>query len=381
MKAIINGNFVMPEGVYSGLALVFDQKIRAFVDAETLPADVERVDARGGWVFPGLIDVHIHGYMGEDASDGSFAGIRTMAEGVAAHGVTGFLPTTMTVSYAELETAFQQIARAMEASGAEDWFGARVLGCNAEGPFINAAKKGAQAEENIRVPDAAFLKRHADVIRLFTIAPEVPGAMGCIREMAATDMRISMGHTAATYAQAKAAIDAGVTQATHLFNAMTPLNHREPGVVGAALSDDRVYCELIADTFHVDPALFAMVAKLKGDKLVLITDCVRCGGMPDGVYTLGGQQVFLHGIECRLEDGTIAGSTLTMERAVRNVYEHTGLPLNQVVNMGSLNPARVLGIEKRKGTLNVGSDADIVLLDEDFRVQRTIIAGRTVYRG
>ena len=381
MKAIINGNFVMPEGVKTGLALVFDQQIRGYVDAETLPADVERVDANGGWVFPGLIDMHIHGYLGADASDGSFAGIKTMAEGVAAHGVTGFLPTTMTVSYAALEAAFAVIGQAMEKSGAEDWFGARVLGCNAEGPFINAKKKGAQAEEHIRVPDAAFLKRHADVIRMFTIAPEVPGAMGCIREMAATDMRISMGHTAATYAQAKAAIDAGVRQATHLFNAMTPLNHREPGVVGAALADDRVCCELIADTFHVNKALFSLVARQKGDQLVLITDCLRCGGMPDGVYTLGGQDVYLSGIECRLEDGTIAGSTLTLDRAVRNMLANTDLTVSQAVNLASRNPARALGIEKRKGTLNVGSDADIALLDGNMNVRRTYVEGRLVYRG
>ena len=381
MRAIINGNYVLPDGVCSGRALVFDRMIRGFVDEETLPVDVERIDAEGGWVWPGLIDLHIHGYLGADASDGDFAGLRTMAAGIAAHGVTAFLPTTMTVSYPELEAAFAGIGRAMGASAGEDWFGARVLGCNAEGPFLNPAKKGAQAEENIRVGDPAFLRHHADVIRLFTIAPEMPGGMACIRDMAETGLRISLGHTAATYAQAEAAIAAGASHITHLFNAMTPLNHREPGVVGAALTDDRVSCELIADTFHVDKALFGLVARQKGDKLVLITDCLRCGGMSDGEYTLGGQKVYLRGIECRLGDGTIAGSTLTMERAVRNMLENTDLPVHLAVNMGSLNAARVLGLEERKGTLNAGGDADIVLLDRDFRVRRTIVEGRTVYRG
>ena len=381
MKAIVNGRYVMPDGIYSGQALVYEQTIRAFAEESTLAEEVERYDAQGCYVIPGLIDLHIHGYLGADASDGDFEGLKTMAYGVAAHGVTAFLPTTMTVSYSELETAFAQIGRAMDASAAEDWFGARVLGCNAEGPFLNPARKGAQSEAHIRPGDSALLRRHADVIRLFTIAPEMPGNMACIREMAGSGIRISLGHTAATYAQAEAAFDAGASHVTHLFNAMTGLNHREPGVVGAALTDDRVSCELIADTFHVDKALFPLVARQKGEKLVLITDCVRSGGMPDGEYTLGGQKIYVRGIECRLADGTIAGSVLTLERAVKNMWDYAGLPLHEAVNMASLSPARVLGIEAHKGTLNPGGDADIVVLDRDFHIKRTIVEGRTVYRG
>ena len=378
MKAIVNGKIVMPDGVVSGRVLAFDERIYGWMDAP--PEGAEIIDAEGGYVLPGLIDVHIHGFLGEDASDGSFEGIRKMAEGIAAHGVTSFLPTTMTVSFEDLEAAFDAIARAMRASGEENWRGARVLGVNAEGPFLNPEKKGAQALEHIRPGDSAFLKRHADVVRLFTIAPEVSGNMDCIREMAAAGMPISMGHTAATYAQAKAAIDAGARHATHLFNAMTPINHREPGTVGAALTDDRVSCELIADTFHVHPALFSLVARQKRDKLVLITDCVRSGGLADGEYELGGQMVFVHGIECRLADGTIAGSMLTMERAVKNMYEHSGLPLHEVANMASLYPARVIGVEARKGSLEVGRDADIAILDANFAVRRTILEGRTIFR-
>ena len=232
-------------------------------------------------MLPGLIDMHIHGYLGADASDGSFEGLRTMAEGVAKNGVTAFLPTTMTVSYAELRAAFQQIRAAMEASLRPDWPGARVLGANAEGPFIAPSRKGAQAAENIRPGDAAFLQEHLDVIRVFTIAPEEPGNLDCIREMAGKCL-ISMGHTAATYAQAVAGIEAGVRHVTHLFNAQTPLSHREPGVVGAALTDDRVSCELIADTFHVSRHLFLLVTRMKGDHMVLITDCTRAGGLRTG---------------------------------------------------------------------------------------------------
>ena len=309
MQAIINGKIVLPDRLAEGCALLFDEKIQGVVPAAQVPAGAKVIDAAGGLVIPGLIDMHIHGYLGEDASDGSFEGIRTMAEGVAKNGVTGFLPTTMTVSYDELRAAFAQIRRGVEESAKETWQGAQILGVNAEGPFINPAKKGAQAGEHIRPGDAEFLKANLDVIRVFTIAPEMPGNMDCIREMAGRTL-ISMGHTAATYDQAAAAIEAGVGHVTHLFNAQTPLMHRDPGVVGAALTDARVSCELIADTFHVSRHLFPLVSRMKGDKLVLITDCTRAGGLEDGEYTLGGQPIFVKGIVCRLADGSFAGSVL-----------------------------------------------------------------------
>lgn len=378
MQAIVNGKIVLPDRLVEGSALLFAQKIEGVVALSEVPADAERIDAAGGYVIPGLIDMHIHGYLGEDASDGSFDGLRTMAEGVAKNGVTGFLPTTMTVSYDELRAAFAQIRRAAEASEGPDWQGAQVLGVNVEGPYINASKKGAQAGANIRSGDAAFLKEYLDIIRVFTIAPEVPGNMDCIREMAGKTL-ISMGHTGATYDEAAAAIEAGVRHVTHLFNAQTPLMHRDPGVVGAALSDDRVSCELIADTFHVSAKLFPLVSRLKGDMLVLITDCTRAGGLADGEYTLGGQPIFVKGIECRLADGTIAGSVLKLNSAVKNLLDNTKLPVWEAVNAASLNPARRIGVDARKGSLEKGKDADIAICDENFAVRRTILGGRSVY--
>ena len=376
MKAIINGKILLPDGVVSGKALLFDRAVTGLSD--TVPADCETIDAQGLCVSPGFVDVHIHGYLGEDASDGSFEGICTMAEGVAKNGVTGFLPTTMTVSYEELRAAFAQIRRGMAESTQGEWQGAQILGVNAEGPFINPSKKGAQAGEHIRPGDADFLKENLDVIRVFTIAPEMPGNMDCIREMAGRTL-ISMGHTAATYDQAAAAIDAGVGHVTHLFNAQTPLMHRDPGVVGAALTDDRVSCELIADTFHVSRHLFPLVSRMKGDKLVLITDCTRAGGLEDGEYTLGGQPIFVKGIECRLADGTIAGSVLKLNAAVRNLLENSSLKLWEAVNAASLNPAKRIGVDAAKGSLESGKDADIVLCDCDFNIRRTILGGRTIY--
>ena len=381
MKAIVNGRIVAPHAVIRGKVLLYDERVIGIVDPGETPEGVETLDAKGNYVIPGLVDMHIHGYMGEDASDGSFEGLKTMARGVAKNGVTSFLPTTMTVSYDELRLAFSQIRRAMEESRLDSWDGAAVVGANAEGPFINITKKGAQAGEHVRPGDPAFLKEFADVIRVFTIAPEVEGNLDCIREMARdTSMLISMGHTAANFDQAQAGIEAGVRHVTHLFNAQTGLLHRDPGVVGAALLDSRVSCELIADTFHVHKALFQLVASLKGEQMVLITDCTRAGGMPDGEYTLGGQPIFVKGIECRLKDGTIAGSVLKLNEAVRNVLANTDLTVSQAVNMASLNPARRIGLSASKGSIEAGKDADFAIVDDAIDVRATILGGRVIYQ-
>lgn len=376
MKAIVNGKIILPDSIVEGRALLFDEKIAGL--SETVPEGAEIIDAKGRYVAPGLVDIHIHGYLGEDTSDGSVEGIRKMAEGIVKNGVTAWLPTTMTVSYDDLRRAFDAVRVLMDKKNNPK--GAQIMGVHAEGPFINPSKKGAQAVEYIRPADAPFLIENSDVIRIVTIAPEMPGALDCIREVTEkTSVLVSMGHTAANYETAKAGIEAGVRHATHLFNAMTPLNHRDPGVVGASLADDRVSTELIADTFHISPDLFGLVAKVKGDNLILITDCTRAGGLEDGEYTLGGQPIFVKGIECRLADGTIAGSVLKLNNAIRNMRDHTSLPLEQIVRMASINAARCIGLDKTKGSLEAGKDADIILADENFAVSETIIAGETVW--
>ena len=376
MKAIVNGKIILPDSIVEGRALLFDEKIAGL--SETVPEGAEIIDAKGRYVAPGLVDIHIHGYLGEDISDGSVEGIRKMAEGIVKNGVTAWLPTTMTVSYDDLRRAFDAVRVLMDKKNNPK--GAQIMGVHAEGPFINPSKKGAQAVEYIRPADAPFLIENSDVIRIVTIAPEMPGALDCIREVTEkTSILVSMGHTAANYETAKAGIEAGVRHATHLFNAMTPLNHRDPGVVGASLADDRVSTELIADTFHISPDLFGLVAKVKGDNLILITDCTRAGGLEDGEYTLGGQPIFVKGIECRLADGTIAGSVLKLNNAIRNMRDHTSLPLEQIVRMASINAARCIGLDKTKGSLEAGKDADIILADENFAVSETIIAGETVW--
>ena len=202
----------------------------------------------------------------------------------------------------------------------------------------------------------------------------------CIKRLAAeSDVLVSMGHTDAKFEEAVSAVKDGVKHATHLFNAMSALAHRNPGVVGAALACDEVSVEVIADTFHINPGLYAIVAKAKADKMVLITDCTRAGGMPDGEYDLGGQPIFLKGIECRLADGTIAGSVLKLNHAVKNVLDHTALPVHEVFNMASLNPAKAIGCASRIGSLEQGKDADIIITDENINIIRTIKKGRTIY--
>lgn len=374
MKCIVNGRLVMTDSVMTGMAIVFDEKIRAIVpEHEINREEYEIIDARGNLVAPGLVDIHIHGYLGEDASDGCADGLKKMAAGIAGNGVTSWCPTTMTIDKSEIVAAFDT-ARKVRAE--QECYGAKILGINCEGPFINPSKKGAQPSEFILPPDGDFIVEHADILKLFTVAPEMDGAKECI-DTVYKDGRVlvSMGHTGATFEEANEGIEVGVRHATHLFNAMTALQHRNPGVVGAALSDERVSCELIADTFHVNPGLYKLVAKAKGEKLCLITDCMRAGGMEDGDYTLGGQHVIKTGIQCLLEDGTIAGSVLKLNDAVRNLKDYTELSLPEVFACASLNPAKAVGEADSIGSLEIGKCADIIICDDNINVLTTFIEG------
>ena len=379
MKAIVNGRILLPDREVRGKALLFGETITGIVNPDEARAD-EIIDADGAYVAPGLIDTHIHGYMGDDASDGDADGLRRMAIRLAGNGVTAFLPTTMTVPRETLEKAFEQIREVMAESREPGFAGAEIAGCHAEGPFINPARTGAQSPEAIRPPDAEWILRYADVIRVMTFAPEMPGAEEMIRAVSQDGrIRLSIGHTDATYEQASGAVRHGAARFTHLFNAMAPMHHREPGTVGAALAGN-AYAEIIADGFHVHPGLFPMIYRTLGERLALVTDCVRAGGMPDGEYTLGGQGFTLRGIECRMADGTIAGSVLKMNEAVRNYRDFAGVPMYEAVRAGSLNAAKSAGLAETRGSLAPGKQADIVLMDDDCRVRATMIRGEIRYQ-
>lgn len=384
MKCITNGRIILPNQILDGMAILFDTKIIDIIEQEDLKnyVDLEIIDVEGRYVSPGLIDLHIHGFQGDDASDGDLEGIRRISSALLENGVTGWLPTTMTIEKSLIVNALETIREGKKLSeeGKDSWQGSQVLGCHVEGPFINPSKKGAQPEDYILKPDAKFVKEYQDVIKIITMAPEMDEDFAFIKEISHdTHVVVSMGHTDADYETAMAAINAGVSHVTHLFNAMSPLNHRKPGVVTAVLNSG-ITTELIVDTFHVHPGLFKLVSKIKGDKLCLITDCLRAGGLKDGTYTLGGQKFVLKGIECRLEDGTIAGSVLRLNNGVKNVLKHTDMPLWQIVAAASLNPARAIGLATTKGSLENGKDADIIITDADYNVEQTFVRGELYYK-
>lgn len=378
MKAIVNGKLILKDGILENHVLLYNDVIQGIVTEDAIPADSEIIDAKGGYVSPGLIDLHIHGYLGKDVCDGEEESIRTISKGIAANGVTGYLPTTMTEDMSVIKKALQVLRDLKEES--KSWEGSEILGCHAEGPFISESKKGAQDAKYILKPDAEFVKEYADIIKIITLAPECDTEdFAEIRKMVRdTDVVVSMGHTSADYETAMESTKNGVKHATHLFNAMTPLAHRAPGVVTAALSAD-VSCELIGDAFHVSPALYDILWKLKGRKLCIITDCLPAGGLPYGEYTLGGQKIIYRDIVCRLEDGTVAGSVLPLNKGVWNLYTNSQIPLWECVNCASLNPATTIGVEKTKGSLEIGKDADIVICDLEFNVQKTIMKGSVKY--
>lgn len=378
MKAIINGKIILKDSVVENCALIYNNQIEGIISENLIPDDVEIIDANGGYVAPGLIDLHIHGYHRKDVCDGEVDSLKTISKGLLGNGVTGYLPTTMTEDMNVIQKALDVCRSLKEES--KNWDGSIILGCHAEGPFISESKKGAQDAKYILKPNASFVKENKDIIKIITLAPETDTEdFSAIRVMCSdTDIVVSMGHTSADYETAMKSIDAGVKHVTHLFNAMTPLTHRAPGVVGAALNGD-VSVELIVDTVHVDKALYNMLWQLKGRKLCFITDCLPAGGLPVGEYTLGGQKIIYDGTICRLEDGTIAGSVLQLNKGVWNVYENSNIPLHECVNCASLNPATVLGLDKTKGSLEKGKDADIIITDNEFNVKKTIIAGGIKY--
>lgn len=378
MKAIVNGKIILKDRIAEDCALLYSDVIEGVVPVDKIPADAYVIDAEGGYVSPGLIDMHIHGYLGKDVCDGEEDSIRTISKGLLGNGVTGYLPTTMTVDMKVIRKALE-VCRALKEES-KTWEGSEILGCHAEGPFISESKKGAQDPKYILKPDAAFVKEYADIIKTITLAPETDeNDFAAIREICKdTDVVVSMGHTSADYDTAMASVNAGVKHVTHLFNAMTPLAHRAPGVVSAALNAD-VSVELIVDTFHVDKSFYNLLWKLKGRKLCFITDCLPAGGLPYGEYTLGGAKIIYRGIVCRLEDGTVAGSVLHLNHGVWNVYKNSNIPLYECVNCASLNPATAIGVADRKGSLEIGKDADIVITDGDFEVKKTIIKGEIKY--
>ena len=378
MQAIRNGNAILPDaqGKFSlkeHMDIIFDDKIREIAPTGELKLEDfchEIIEAQGLYVSPGFINIHVHGCMGMDTMDEDSEALKIMAKGQASMGVTAFLPTTMTYDMPRVYGALDRIRCAMGKS-----HGAEILGANMEGPFISEAHKGAQKASNIRKADFSLIENYADVIKIITIAPEeLPSESDFLDKCRSKGIIVSMGHTSADYAQAMGAIGKGVSHATHLFNAMTACSHREPGAVGAALDSD-IYAELICDNVHIHPAVQRLAYRLKGDRLILITDSLRACGIGDGESELGGQKVFVTGDEARLQDGTIAGSVLAMNRAVRNFRNNTGITTAEAVYHATAIPARELGVYDRMGSLEKNKCSNMVIFNEELEVKKVMIEG------
>ena len=372
MKTLINGRLILPDAdgnfqTVTGKALTFGEKI---ISIGEIPDDTELIDAAGAYVAPGFINVHIHGAGGFDTMDDDLTALKNFAEFLPATGVTSFLPTTMTMPLEKIYRALERIRVGKNFS-----HGAKILGAHVEGPFINPKFKGAQDAENILPADFALIENFADVIKIITVAPEMCG-FEFIDRCREKNIVVSIGHSAATYETAMAAIDHGAKHVTHLFNAQTGLHHRKPGIVGAAL-DSSAIVELIADNVHVHPAAQRIVAKCKPrSEIVLITDSLKACGLGEGVTELGGQKVFVTGNLATLSDGTIAGSVATMNSVIKNFRDNTGWNVAACVELATKNPAVELKIFDRLGSLEVGKAADIVLFDDDINIKAAYIGGK-----
>ncbi|MDD2980080.1 MAG: N-acetylglucosamine-6-phosphate deacetylase [Hespellia sp.] len=344
-----------------------------FADPQKADANEKCMDGGGAYAVPGLIDIHFHGCVGDDMCDGSPDAIANIAAYEASIGVTSIAPATMTIAEEELH-------KVMSTAGQYEYRGgAKLVGINMEGPFISEAKKGAQAAEHIRRCDVSLFrslqKDAKGLIKLVDIAPETEGAMEFI-DMVKDEVVVSLAHTTADYDTAKEAYDRGARHATHLYNAMPPFTHRAPGVIGAARDCERCRAELICDGVHIHPSVVRATFEMFGeDRVILISDSMRAAGMPDGQYTLGGQDVFVKGNLAQLADGTIAGSATNLADCIRVAVKKMGIPLETAIACATMNPAKEIGIYDTCGSVTEGKAADLILLDSELVLKKVFISG------
>lgn len=371
-KLLINGKCLIDNQIISGCRILFDRKIEAFLFDSDTP-DAEIIDAKGAYVFPGFVDIHLHGLCGADIMDASPEALKIICSALPTFGVTGFLATTMTMHEDTILKALDTIRTAMTSHRP---IGAKVLGAHLEGPFISKKYAGAQDARYIRPPSWEPIKNHLDVIRLITLAVEEDRDFSFIRSN--PGIKLSIGHSDASFESALTSYELGVTHCTHCMNAMSPFHHRRPGVVGACFTK-KYETEIIADTVHIHPDFLETLVRIVGpEQLILISDSIRACGMPDGKYSLGGQPILVSNRIPYLTDGTLAGSTLTMDEAIRNMYRYTSLSLPRIIRMATYNPAESIGMHSL-GRILPNCDADFVIMDDDLNVLKTIVNGEILY--
>ncbi len=347
--------------------------------AVTLPAGAREIIATDKIAAPGFVDVHIHGAGGHDVMEATETALKTISRTVAAHGTTAFVATTVTASTQSICQSAEGIASYICRQHQSDDPRADILGIHFEGPFISSIRRGVHPSEFLKLPSADMLEKFIAAAkgnaRILTIAPELLGAMPCIDAAHKAGLVVAIGHTDATYEQARAAIARGAHHAVHVYNAMRPFSHRDSGVIGAVLTTPEITAELIADGVHVDETAMRLLLQAKGAAgVILVSDGTSATGMPDGKYILGNFEVTVGGGVCRNAEGKLAGSTLTLDCALRNIV-NLGAPLADALRMLTLNPSTLLGIEFKKGSLRPGADADILLLDRGLNITQVWTRG------
>lgn len=384
--AIIHGRVITPRGVIeNGALLIENESIRAVGEPNLVkvPEDAQIIDAAGRWVSPGMINGQTHGGIGFDYMTASEEEITSVLRWDASNGITGVLPTLATSS---LDNLLEMIRRLKNVAEQRPDGAARILGIHQEGPYLSPAKRGAQPADQIRDPDIRemeqVLKVADGLIRIVTLAPERPGGLEMVRWLSEQGVVPSIGHSEATYEETMKAADAGLKRATHLFNGMSGFDHRAPGAVGAVLVRDEIYAELILDGKHIHPAAAKLALRAKGaGRIVLVTDATQAAGLPDGVYIRpGNRKIIVKDGEARLESGSLAGSVLTLDRAVANAVRFMDISLPEALSLASRVAAESIGLQDRTGSLAPGKDADVIIVDDNMRVDATLILGRVVFK-
>lgn len=380
MKTLIrNINLINPYEIFFGYSVVVDKDKIVDIGMEG-NINIENIDlvidGKGNFLAPGFVDIHNHGNIGFDIMDCTEEAIDNIGKFHLQNGVTSYLGTVITSSYENMSNAIENLAGYRNK---EDF--SQLIGIHLEGPFFSLDKKGAQPGKYIKSPNMEEIKEILHVskgyLKMVSIAPEIHGALDIISYLRSKDIIVALAHSNGSFEEAEAGINYGATVATHLYNGMREFNHREPGIIGAVLLDERVYCEIIYDRIHLHDAAVKIAIKMKGiNKIVLVSDAMMAAGLSDGDYELGGQKVIVKDGTARLETGNLAGSTLNLRDAVYNMIHYLNIPIKDAIRMASLSPAKAIGIDKYKGSIEIGKDADMILIDKDINILGTMVMGK-----